>query len=120
MISTGELMRLPAADFDTLLREPLVHRVNLAQGAELIKHGAQLIDVRLEAEFKEGSLKGSTNLPLYLLRLKANSLDRKRTYILFCQSGRRSAAAAFLLTQRGFDARVLEGGLAALSKPAAH
>jgi CRP-like cAMP-binding protein len=120
MISTGELMRLPAADFDTLLREPLVHRVNLAQGAELIKHGAQLIDVRLEAEFKEGSLKGSTNLPLYLLRLKANSLDRKRTYILFCQSGRRSAAAAFLLTQRGFDARVLEGGLAALSKPAGH
>jgi CRP-like cAMP-binding protein len=116
MLSAGELMRLPAADFDTLLREPLVHRVTLAQGAELIKHGAQLIDVRLEAEFREGSLKGSSNLPLYLLRLKANTLDRKRTYILFCQSGRRSAAAAFLLTQRGFDARVLDGGLAALSK----
>jgi len=119
MSSAGELMRLPAADFDSLLREPLVHRVNLAQGAELIKRGAQLIDVRLEAEFKEGSLKGGTNLPLYLLRLKANNLDRKRTYILFCQSGRRSAAAAFLLAQRGFDARVLDGGLAALNKPAA-
>ncbi len=117
MSSAGELMRLPATDFDSLLREPLVHRVNLAQGAELIKRGAQLIDVRLEAEFREGSLKGSTNLPLYLLRLKANSLDRKRTYILFCQSGRRAAAAAFLLAQRGFDARVLEGGLAALNKP---
>ncbi len=119
MASDGELMRLPAADFDTLLREPLVHRVNLAQGALLIKQGAQLIDVRLEAEFKEGSLKGSSNLPLYLLRLRANGLDRKRTYILFCQSGRRSAAAAFLLTQRGFDARVLDGGLAALSKTGA-
>jgi CRP-like cAMP-binding protein len=119
MISDGELMRLPAADFDTLLREPLVHRVNLAQGAALIKQGAQLIDVRLEAEFQEGNLKGSSNIPLYLLRLKANSLDRKRTYILYCQSGRRSAAAAFLLAQRGFDARVLDGGLAALAKPAA-
>jgi CRP-like cAMP-binding protein len=117
MISAGTLMRLPAADFDNLLREPLVHRVNLAQGAELIKHGAQLIDVRLEAEFEEGSLKGSINLPLYLLRLKANNLDRKRTFILFCQSGRRSSAAAFLLTQRGFDARVLDGGLTALRKP---
>jgi len=116
MLSAGELMRLPAADFDSLLREPLVHRVSLAQGAELIKHGAQLIDVRLEAEFAEGSLKGSSNVPLYLLRLRANGLDRKRTYILFCQSGRRSSAAAFLLTQRGFDARVLDGGLAALSK----
>ncbi len=117
MSSAGELMRLPATDFDSLLREPLVHRVNLAQGAELIRRGAQLIDVRLEAEFREGSLKGSTNLPLYLLRLKAGSLDRKRTYILFCQSGRRAAAAAFLLAQRGFDARVLEGGLSALNKP---
>jgi CRP-like cAMP-binding protein len=116
MTSNGELMRLPAADFDSLLREPLVHRVTLAQGAKLIKQGAQLIDVRLEAEFKEGSLKGSTNLPLYLLRLRANTLDRQRTYILFCQSGRRSSTAAFLLTQRGFDARVLEGGLAALKK----
>jgi CRP-like cAMP-binding protein len=117
MTSAGELMRLPAADFDSLLREPLVHHVNLAQGAELIKHGAQLIDVRLEAEFAEGSLKGSSNLPLYLLRLKSSSLDRNRTYLLFCQSGRRSSTAAFLLTQRGFDARVLQGGLAALKKP---
>jgi rhodanese-related sulfurtransferase len=118
MLSDGELMRLPASQFNTLLREPLVHRVNLGQAAELIKNGAQLVDVRLEAEFKEGSLKGSINLPLYLLRLKANTLDRKRSYILFCQSGRRSSAAAFLLTQRGLDARVLEGGLAALKKPA--
>jgi CRP-like cAMP-binding protein len=115
MLSEGELMRLPAADFDSLLREPLVHRVNRVQGADLINHGAQLIDVRLEAEFSEGSLNGSINLPLYLLRLKANSLDRQRTYVLFCQSGRRSSVAAFLLTQRGFDARVLDGGLAALS-----
>lgn len=117
MASAGELMRLPAADFDSLLREPLVHHVTLAQGAELIKHGAQLIDVRLEAEFKGGSLKDSSNIPLYLLRLKANHMDRRRIYILFCQSGRRSSAAAFLLSQRGFDARVLEGGLDALSKP---
>jgi CRP-like cAMP-binding protein len=116
MTCPGELMRLPADDFDSLLREPMVHRVTLTQGAELIKHGAKLIDVRLETEFKEGSLKGSINLPLYLLRLKANTLEPKRTYILFCQSGRRSSAAAFLLTQRGFDARVLDGGLSGLKK----
>jgi len=119
MSSDGELMRLPANDFGSLLCDPLVHHVSLAQGAELIKQGAKLVDVRLEAEFKEGNLKGSINLPLYLLRLKANSLDRKATYILYCGSGRRSSAAAFLLTQRGFDARVLEGGLAGLRKPAA-
>jgi CRP-like cAMP-binding protein len=117
MLSAGELMRLPAAEFNTLLREPLVHTVTLSQAAELMKKGAQLVDVRLESEFKEGSLKGSVNLPLYLLRLKAATLDAKRTYILFCQSGRRSSAAAFLLTQRGLDACVLDGGLAALKRP---
>jgi CRP-like cAMP-binding protein len=116
MISDGELMRLPAADFDALLREPLVQRITLAEGAQLMKQGAQLIDVRLEAEYRAGSLKHSINLPLYLLRLKASSLNRNRPCILFCQSGRRSSAAAFLLTQRGFDARVLEGGLASLNK----
>lgn len=117
MTQVGELMRLPAADFDTLLRTPLVKHIGLAEGAQLIKHGAKLIDVRLESEFQTGTLKDSINLPLYLLRLKAASLDRKRTYILLCQSGRRSAAAAFLLSQRGFDVRVLTGGLDALGKP---
>ncbi len=117
ILTAGELMRLPAADFDSLLRQPLVKTVSLAQGAELIKQGAQLIDVRLESEFGEGSLKGSINLPLYLLRLKANSLDRNQTYLLYCQSGSRSSTAAFLLSQRGFDARVLQGGLAGLKKP---
>ena len=118
MTSAGELMRLPAADFDSLLRVPLVQQISLAQGADLIKHGAQLIDVRLETEFKTGSLKDALNLPLYLLRLKAGNLDRKRTYILLCQSGRRSSAAAFLLSQRGFDVRVLAGGLDALGNTA--
>jgi len=118
MSSAGELMRLPAADFDSLLRVPLVQQISLAQGADLIKHGAQLIDVRLETEFKTGSLKDALNLPLYLLRLKAGNLERKRTYILLCQSGRRSSAAAFLLSQRGFDVRVLAGGLDALGNTA--
>ena len=115
MASTGELIRLLAAEFDTLLRESLDHHVNLSQGAELIKHAAKLIDVRLEAEFAAGSLKDSINLPLYLLRLRANKLDHKRPCVLFCQSGRRSSAAAFLLAQRGFDSRVLEGRLDALA-----
>ncbi len=114
MDSAGLLMRLPAADFNALLREPLVNQVDLLEGGCLVKAGAQLVDVRLESEFTSGSLKGSCNIPLYLLRLKAESLDRKRTYILFCQSGRRSSAAAFLLAQRGFDVRVLAGGLDAL------
>ena len=38
-------------------------------------------------------------------------LDRSKEYVAYCQSGRRSAAAAFLFAQRGFKVWVLEGGL---------
>ncbi len=117
MLSDGQLMRLAAADFHAQLRAPLVHEVDVAEAAALVREkNAQLIDVRLEDEFKQGSLKGAVNIPLYLLRLRANTLERTRPYILFCQTGRRSGTAAFLMAQRGFESRVLRGGLSALPR----
>ena len=38
-------------------------------------------------------------------------LEQAREYIVYCQSGRRSSAAAFLFAQRGFKVCLLEGGL---------
>lgn len=117
MLGDGLLMRLAASDFNEQLKEPLVHQVDANEAAALMREkNAQLIDVRLEDEFRHGSLKGAVNIPLYLLRIKANSLPRGRIYILFCQTGRRGGTAAFLLAQRGFDVRVLRGGLASLTK----
>jgi CRP-like cAMP-binding protein len=114
MLSDGLLMRLSRQDFDALLKRPLVKNVDLHAARSMLKAGAQLVDVRLEEEFSAGTLRGSVNLPLYLLRLKAGSLDPQKKYILFCQHDQRSSAAAFLLAQRGLDAYVLRGGLAAL------
>ena len=117
MVGDGLLMRLAAGDFDEQLKEPLVQQVDANEAAGLMREkGAQLIDVRLDDEFRHGTLKGAFNIPLYLLRIKANSLPRDRIYILFCQTGNRGGTAAFLLAQRGFDVRVLRGGLAALAK----
>ena len=45
-------------------------------------------------------------------------LDRSREYVAYCQSGRRSAAAAFLFAQRGFKVWLLEGGLRSVEKGA--
>lgn len=119
LLSDGLLMRLSKQDFDALLKAPLVKGVDPEGARHLLQQGAQLIDVRLEEEFRQGTLRDSLNLPLYLLRLKAASLDPKKKYILFCQHEERSSAAAFLLAQRGLDAYVLRGGLAGL-KPGAH
>jgi rhodanese-related sulfurtransferase len=45
------------------------------------------------------------------IRSAFDVLDKAREYVIYCQSERRSAAAAFLLAQRGFRAFVLAGGL---------
>jgi len=116
MATDGVLMRLFRKDFYELLCEPLVDLLELPEAQALVKEGAGLLDVRLEEEFANGTIKGSVNLPLYLLRAKANELDPDRRYIVFCQTGSRSCAAAFLLTQYGYQASVLRGGLDGLQR----
>ena len=111
MKTDGVLMRLTRQDFNELLKTPVVKWVSYPEAKTLVQDGAGLIDVRLEDEHRAGALKGSQNIPLYLLRLKAASLEPKRRYIVYCQTGSRSCVAAFLLTQRGFDVHVLQGGL---------
>lgn len=118
MLSDGLLMRLAASDFHILLQEPLVHQVNLDEAGAMVHwRGAVLLDVRMEDEYKQGSLRGSLNLPLYLLRLRSKALDPSRPYIVFCQTSRRSSTAAFIMAQRGFNVFVLAGGLDALNIP---
>lgn len=114
MLTDGVLMRLAREDFDHLMREPLVKWVTLDEAKAMAHAGAGLLDVRVEDEHRNGTIKGSINIPLYLLRLKAAQLDRNRKYIVFCHSGSRGCAAAFLLSQRGFDVSVLRGGLSEL------
>ena len=118
MAAEGVLMRLTRKDFDELMREPLVKWVTLDQAKALAQQGAGLLDVRTEDEFRNGTIKGSINLPLTLLRRKAAELDSKRHYVVLCQTGSRSCAAAFLLTQRGFEVSVLRGGLNGLTRVA--
>jgi len=50
-------------------------------------------------------------VPLYFIRLKISTLERNRPYVLYCDTGRRSSAGAFILVERGFEAYVLRGGL---------
>lgn len=112
MLTDGTLMRLNKADFTTLLNEPLQQRVNYEEAVGLVEGGsASWLDVRLPSEFESFRLPGSINIPLYFIRLKIKQLDPNRRYVVVCDTGRRSSAAAFILTERGFDACVLQGGL---------
>lgn len=115
MASDGLLTRLGRADFLRILGEPLVRWVSADEAAPLLAAGAVLLDVRLADEFADGSPPGAINLPLSRLRQGAARLDPARKYIVLCQTGRRSCAAAFLLSQRGFDVRVLRDGMKGLT-----
>lgn len=120
MLSDGLLMRLSKADFDALLKAPLLQDLDFAQAERVIEKGAHWLDVRLESEHHNNAIPGSMNIPLYLLRLRLRELDPAQTYVLYCDTGRRSAAAAYLLSEAGFDVRILRGGcLGVLSAAAA-
>lgn len=112
MLADGTLMRLSKEDFNSLLNEPLLQWVSFDQAADLVQSGSAWIDVRLPDEYKNGHVRGAQNLPLFVLRMKAQKLDPSQTHILYCDTGRRSSAASFILSERGFDVRVLKNGIA--------
>jgi CRP-like cAMP-binding protein len=110
------LMRLQKADFRTLLNEPMLRWVDAEQAVDLVSRGAKWLDVRLPSEFEHSHLPGAINLPLYFLRLKLKTLERNADYVVCCDTGRRSSAGAYILSERGFGAFVLKGGLGTMSE----
>jgi CRP-like cAMP-binding protein len=112
MLSEGTLMRLAKDDFRKLLNEPMLEWVDMTQGQSIVARGGKWLDVRLPSEFENGHLEGAVNLPLYFIRLKLKSLERNVHYVVCCDTGRRSSAGAYILSERGFHASVLKGGLA--------
>jgi rhodanese-related sulfurtransferase len=76
-----------------------------------VKDGGQWLDVRLPSEFDNHHKDGAINIPLYFIRLKINTLDNNKKYVLCCDTGRRSSAGAYILSERGYHASVLKGGI---------
>ncbi len=111
MLTDGSLMRLAKEDFATLLNEPMLDWVDYAEAKALVADGAQWLDVRLPSEFGSFHEQDAINIPLYFIRLKLSALDPNTVYIVCCDTGRRSSAGAFILNERGFNTRVLRGGL---------
>jgi rhodanese-related sulfurtransferase len=112
-LGEGQLLRLRRQDFDGLLRQPLLRSLPFGKAAEKVRRGALWLDVRYPSEYQFDKLPGAINVPLAEVRNMFGMLDHAREYVTYCQSGRRSAAAAFLLAQRGFGVWVLAGGLKA-------
>ncbi len=111
MQSEGAVMRLGKEDFRTLLNEPMLDWVSKAEAEDVIRGGGLWLDVRLPSEFENQHLDGAINIPLYFIRLKINTLDRDIKYVVCCDTGRRSSAGAYILSERGYHAFVLRDGI---------
>lgn len=70
---------------------------------ELLKKGAQIIDVRSRDEYSSGHLKGSINIPLNELASSVNKIKKNVPLITCCASGMRSASAKSTLKSMGYN-----------------
>jgi NADPH-dependent 2,4-dienoyl-CoA reductase/sulfur reductase-like enzyme/rhodanese-related sulfurtransferase len=77
--------------------------------AGLDPHSSLVLDVRDDAERREGWIPGSVHIPLPALRSRLSELPRDREIIPYCRSGQRSYYASRILLQHGFRVRNLSG-----------
>ena len=72
--------------------------------------GAAVIDVRTPEEYAEGHVEGATNIDVQATDFddRVAELDRDTTYVVYCRSGNRSAAAAERMREAGLT--VVDGG----------
>lgn len=92
-----------------------VHRVSTSRILELVDEGIVYLDVRSVPEFEAGHVPGAYNIPL-MHRGPAgmqpnpqfetqveSTFEKQQPIIVGCRSGQRSARAAAMLAQRGFE-----------------
>lgn len=81
---------------------------------ELVKQGAIILDVRSPAEYKQGHVKKSMNIPLNELSNHLSKLKKDTVIITCCASGMRSASAKSILKSNGFTTVYNGGGWSSL------
>jgi rhodanese-related sulfurtransferase len=111
MKSNGLLLRLKQNDFLELMQEPLLHYMDYQSAMAKVAKGATWLDVRHPPEYHHSKLPKAINVPLNDIRNAIGVLDTGKQYIVYCQNGRRSSVAAFILARAGYDVSVLDGGL---------
>lgn len=70
---------------------------------EIIKEGNYIIlDVREDYEYKESHVKGAINIPYNKID-ENTKLDKEKTILVYCKSGKRSSIAYQTLTDLGYN-----------------
>jgi rhodanese-related sulfurtransferase len=89
---------IPAATFEKMLK----------------KKKNMLIDVRTPEEMAEGQIENASNLDFLdeSFPEKIETLNKNKTYLLYCRTGKRTAKAGALMKAAGFkNVYILDGGI---------
>ena len=71
---------------------------------EFKSRDALIIDVRTKAEFIQGAIPGSKNIPLQVLNSQINTIKKlNKPVIVCCASGMRSGSASSILNSQGIE-----------------
>lgn len=101
---------------DRLLRrdpDALPASVRVDRALDLLDDGAQLVDVRENAEWRSGHAPQARHIPLGKITNEARRLKMDTPVVVMCATGSRSRSAAAQLRSMGYQATSLSGGIAA-------
>ena len=114
MIKDGKLMRLSKKAFEEVMKPPAVDWLSPGMASIMARQGAVVVDVRMKEEHVRRAIKDAISVPLYTLRETVANFDKSKKYIVYCNTGERSAAAAFILGKLGFEVYALQGGISGM------
>jgi rhodanese-related sulfurtransferase len=86
------------------------------EARKLLDEGAQLVDVRVDHEWKAGRIAGAKHVPLPELPQRTGEIDKERPVVVYCRGGNRSSMATAALSEAGFDAVKLADGVVGWSE----
>ena len=108
-----------------------IEEVDIEQAEKFIAEGYRILDVREPGEYANGTIQGALNIPRGLLEAAADTEfeganpalrdGREDKWLVFCQTGGRSALATYTLHQMGFDSVTnVHGGFSTWSQAGKH
>lgn len=100
-------------------KKPILKTVSTKEAFDLIQANKNnknfiIIDVRTEAEYKDGHIENAINMDYFggeVFEKKLNQLDKNKSYAIYCRSGHRSGLAFKIMEKLGFNEVYNFGGL---------
>ena len=112
---------IAACDSGGSAADPGAYTVSAEEAVQMIESDERtVIDVRSPAEYADAHIEGAVNIDVDGdFEAQIEELDPEEPYLVYCRSGNRSAQAAELMEEAGFQDVADAGGLADLARAGA-